>query len=113
MLLHMFLGMDRQPLKKCLHISGILSDLLDRHRIEIGREMARINECWEFIVGEAIAKNTKPAAYHKNVLIVNVDSSVWVQQLQFLKADILARMREVLGNTRVDDVKFKVGPLSL
>lgn len=105
--------MNRDPLRKCVHISGILADLLNKHRRESGREMARICELWEGIVGAAIAKNAQPVACQKRLLLVNVTSSVWIQQLQFLKGDILSRMREVCGESLVDDIKFRVGPLSL
>ena len=104
--------MKREPLKKCAHISGILAELLNKHRRESGREMARICELWADIVGVAIAKNAQPVAFQKRLLCVNVTSSVWIQQLQFLKGDILSRMREVSGDVLVDDIKFRIGPLS-
>jgi predicted nucleic acid-binding Zn ribbon protein len=104
--------MSREPLKKCAHISGILTDLLNKHRRESGREMIRICELWEDIVGTAIAKNAQPVACQKRLLTVNVTSSVWVQQLQFLKADLLSRMREVSGEALVDDIKFRIGNLT-
>lgn len=103
--------MNRQPLKKCTHISGILSDILNKHRRESGREMARICVVWEGIVGAAIATDAQPVAYQKRLLLVNVTSSVWIQQLLFLKGDILSRMREALGDVLLDDIKFKIGPL--
>ncbi|MFH0727151.1 MAG: DUF721 domain-containing protein [Pseudomonadota bacterium] len=104
--------MSREPLKKCAHISGILTDLLNQHRRQSGREMIRIREVWEEIVGAAIAKNAQPVAYQKRLLLVNVESSVWIQQLQFLKEDILTRMHEVTGEGMVDDIKFRIGSLS-
>jgi predicted nucleic acid-binding Zn ribbon protein len=104
--------MSRESLKKCAHISGILAELLNKHRRESGGEMIRIRELWEDIVGVAIAQNAQPVAYQKKLLIVNVTSSVWTQQLQFLKEDILSRMREAAGDVLVDDIKFRVGSLS-
>lgn len=104
--------MSREPLKKCAHISGILADLLNQHRRQSGREMNRILELWEDIVGAAIAKNAQPVAYQKRLLFVNVTSSVWIQQLQFLKGDILSRITEVSGEGMVDDIKFRIGSLS-
>jgi predicted nucleic acid-binding Zn ribbon protein len=104
--------MSREPLKKCAHISGILSDLLNEHRRQSGREMIRICELWEDIVGAAIANNAQPVGYQKRLILINVTSSVWIQQLQFIKGDILSRMREAAGDVLVDDIKFKVGSLS-
>jgi predicted nucleic acid-binding Zn ribbon protein len=74
--------------------------------------MNRIRELWEEIVGAGIAKNAQPVAYQKKLLLVNVTSSVWIQQLQFLKGDILSRIKEVSGEGMVDDIKFRIGSLS-
>lgn len=104
--------MNREPLKKCVHIGGILADLLHKHRRESGREMARICEVWEHVVGDAIAQNAQPVACQKRLLTVNVTSSVWIQQLQFLKGDILSRLRDASGDVLVEDIKFRVGPLT-
>lgn len=104
--------MNRKPLKKCVHIGGILADLLQQHRRESGREMARICELWEHVVGGAIAKNAQPVACQKRLLSVNVTSSVWIQQLQFLKGDILFRLRDASGDVLVDDIKFRIGPFT-
>jgi predicted nucleic acid-binding Zn ribbon protein len=94
-----------------MHISGILADLLDQHRRQSGRELIRICEVWESIVGAAIAQNAQPVACQKRLLLVNVTSSVWIQQLQFLKGDILTRLREVSGEGMVEDIKFRIGSI--
>jgi predicted nucleic acid-binding Zn ribbon protein len=58
-----------------------------------------------------IAANTRPAAFKGNLLIVNATSSSWLQQLRFLKPEILQKVNHVLGNVSVKDIKFKVGPV--
>lgn len=103
--------MIRKKTKRCVHISGILAEILKQHRTTAGRELTEVLEQWDETVGAAIAENAQPVGYRKCVLLVNVTSSVWIQQLQFLKADILSRLNDTLGNVRVDDVKFKIGPL--
>lgn len=103
--------MTRKKTKRCVHIGGILAEILKQHRRTSGRELTVILGQWDDIVGPAIAENAQPVGYRKRVLLVNVTSSVWIQQLQFLKTDILSRLNDTLGNVRVDDVKFKIGPL--
>jgi predicted nucleic acid-binding Zn ribbon protein len=45
------------------------------------------------------------------VLVVHVTNSTWLHQLGFMKADILARLNQLLGTGLVAEIKFKIGVL--
>jgi predicted nucleic acid-binding Zn ribbon protein len=45
------------------------------------------------------------------VLHVNVSSSVWVQQLQFLRDTMLEKINANLSGRKIKDIRFKIGPL--
>jgi predicted nucleic acid-binding Zn ribbon protein len=42
---------------------------------------------------------------------VNVTSSTWMHQLQFLKKDIIKQINHALGKELVEEIKFKIGPI--
>jgi len=42
---------------------------------------------------------------------VHVSSSAWLHQLQFLKAELLNKLNDNLKNERIEDIKFKIGPV--
>jgi predicted nucleic acid-binding Zn ribbon protein len=46
-----------------------------------------------------------------DVLHVNVSSSVWVQQLQFLRDTMLEKINANLSGRKIKDIRFKIGPL--
>ena len=92
-----------------VHISGILSGLLQRFRPETEQGMLRIWQVWDRIVGEDIAGNARPAAFKGSVLLVHVTSSSWLHHLRFLKKDLVTRLNDDLGQPLVSDIKFKVG----
>lgn len=102
---------QRRQNKTFTHIGGILSGALASYRRQPDNEMARVWELWDRTVGAAIAENTRPAAFRGGHLVVNVSSSIWAQQLQFLKADLIAKVNRALGKPLVTDIRFKVGPL--
>jgi len=62
-------------------------------------------------VGEAVAKNAKPAGFKGKILLVNVVSSVWIQELQYYRNDMIRKLNEALGKELVCDIKFKIGPV--
>jgi predicted nucleic acid-binding Zn ribbon protein len=43
------------------------------------------------------------------VLEVQVDTSVWCQQLQIRRLEILSALREKLGEDAPEDLRFRVG----
>jgi predicted nucleic acid-binding Zn ribbon protein len=94
-----------------VHIGSVLRDMLKKSRLETDTSLIRVWDIWQEAVGEVIAANTRPAAFKGNLLIVNATSSSWLQQLRFLKPEILQKVNHVLGNVSVKDIKFKVGPV--
>lgn len=101
--------LDRPALKKCVHISEILPGLLRAHQRKHGRELTRILKEWDAVVGDQIAAHAQPAAYRNRRLSVIVANSGWIQQLQFLKEDIIVRLNDKLGASLIGDIKFRIG----
>ena len=94
-----------------VHIGSVLRDMLKKSRLETDTSLIKVWDIWQEAVGDVIAANTRPAAFKGNLLIVNATSSSWLQQLRFLKPEILQKVNHVLGNVSVKDIKFKVGPV--
>ncbi len=90
-------------------IANVLSGLLNKFRMELGFESANISGIWKNIVGEAVCKNARPAGFKGQILLVYVSSSVWIQELQYYKKDIISRINSELGKELVSDIKFKIG----
>ena len=71
----------------------------------------KLLDSWEKAVGLAIAERTQPIGVKNRVLQVRVSSSVWMQQLQFLKGLILEKLHEQPGNHFLQDVRFFLGEI--
>lgn len=63
---------------------------------------------WEDVVGEAIAQHARPVEIRNGVLFVEVDSSVWMQELGLLRESIAARLNAHLGAALVGRVVLTV-----
>lgn len=91
-------------------VDAILSKVLARHGLERKVQQYRFVRHWESIVGKNIAGISKPEAIHGRTLVVRVVSSVWAQELSFLKNDILQRLKPFLDRSQtVNEIIFKVG----
>jgi predicted nucleic acid-binding Zn ribbon protein len=98
--------------EKFVHIGSIIDDVLKTYRREPDNELMQVWQVWDRIVGDVVSKNAKPAAVKGRILLVYVSSSTWVHQLQFLKEEIIVKLNGGLGKPLVDDLKFKIGPVS-
>ncbi len=93
------------------HISGLLDGMLKSCRRDYNEGIERIWELWEGAVGKPIADNTRPEAFRGKELLVYVNSSAWLHQLQFLKKDLIIKVNGALGAELVKEIKFKIGAL--
>ena len=74
----------------------------------------RLNEygvwpVWDEVVGKTIAANAQPEKIRNGTLFVKVTSSVWMQQLQFMKEMIAEKLNHRLNREVVKNVFFVVG----
>jgi len=96
-------------MKKPVHIGTFLHKVLFSCRGEVQNGILEIWDKWGAIVGETIARDTRPAAFKDKILIVHVSDSVWIQQLQFLKKDIIKSINDSFNKEIVNEIKFKIG----
>ncbi len=97
--------------KKFEHISSIINKILKTYRRETGEDLKNACSIWNSAVGKSVAENAQPFALKGKILLVNVTSSSWIQQLQFLKNDILTKINISAGKELVEEIKFKIGTI--
>ena len=68
---------------------------------------------WNQTVGAAIARNAQPEKIRNGTLMVKVSSPVWMQQLQFMKEMIAAKLNEQLKSSVVKNIFFVVGRIDM
>lgn len=95
--------------KDFFHIGDILNDSMKSFRREADTEMMQIWNHWNSAVGKTISENAQPAAFKGSELVVHVSSSPWIQHLQFLKKDIIAKINCAIGENMIKTIKFKIG----
>jgi len=59
---------------------------------------------WDDIVGEVLARHARPMRLRRGVLLVHVDDSLWMQELQFLKDDLRNRLNTALDRPAVREI---------
>jgi hypothetical protein len=74
-------------------------------------ETAKVFAWWSRSVPPRIVEHARPVRLTRGVLIVHVSSSVWANELHYLTDDLLTRLREHAPESRIEKIRFQVGPL--
>ena len=90
-------------------VGGVIESVLDELGLEAAAGAFRIGEAWSDCVGPEAAQHSRPVGLRAGVIEVTVDTSVWCQQLQLRRTQILDSLRERLGDDAPKDLRFRVG----
>jgi predicted nucleic acid-binding Zn ribbon protein len=99
-------------MKKPQSIHSILEKTLKDLEIDVSLKGYSIWGAWKEIVGNSVARQTQPRAIRNRILFIDVSHSTWIQQLQFLKPKLLEKLNDFLGESPIQDIRFKLGKVS-
>jgi hypothetical protein len=103
-------GMVRRARRgKLVAINDAVMAALTRAGLSDQAKHLLIFQCWEKAVGPEIAARTSPQGFGRGVLRVCARSATWQNELTFLKADIIAKINQFLGQAMVRELKVVSG----
>ena len=92
-------------------VSDLLSAVLRGTPAEKRLDEGRIWQVWEQAVGSRIASHARPSAFRDGALTLTVDSAPWMQQLTYLKQELIAKVNGELREEMVKEIYMKAGPV--
>jgi len=91
-------------------IETILPGVLGHLRLEQRLDESKIQTIWSQILDPTLVAHAQPAGFAKGTLFVNVDSSVWLNEIvRYRRHEILERLQTALGKTVVQRISFRIG----
>jgi len=96
-------------MKKPQPIRSILEKTIQSLEINVPLKTYSILGAWNEIVGESVAAHSRPRAIRNRILFIDVAHPTWMQQLQFLKPTLLEKINTFLGESLIQDIRFKLG----
>ena len=94
--------------RKLETIGGTIGKVLDSLGLSEQLAQYKAVSVWEKVAGAQTSKHTRAYSIDKGMLLVYVDSHVWIRELTFLKADIIRRLNAELGADTVKDIRFSL-----
>ncbi len=89
-------------------IGDLIARLLTERRQAPRGPQAPLFDEWGLVVGEMLAQKSWPVAVRKGVLVVQVADSVWMHELQIQKAQVLEKIRSLVGEDEIVDVRWTI-----
>ena len=89
------------------HIQIAIQSFLKKSGLNSGVEQQKALKLWGEIVGNKISKNTEPTSVKNGVLVIKTTNSVWKQELQIQKTEIIKKLNKRLKKNIIKEIRFK------
>jgi predicted nucleic acid-binding Zn ribbon protein len=94
------------------NVKSVMKDALRRLKLDRRMEAYAAWGVWNKAVGDAVARQAQPAFVRGGTLFVNCTAPAWLQQLQFMKAQMLDELNRLLGNEAIKEIRFQIGQVT-
>jgi len=102
----------RKKQKQLLHIGEVLATAFKRKKMPVHVTDQHLSHAWDNAVGSIIAANTRAHNIKNGTLFVKVSTSTWMQQLQFMKREIMDKVNAALEKQSIKNIHFSIGDIS-
>jgi hypothetical protein len=93
-------------------LGDLLSELYAARGLGRVQATSELEEAWSEAVGDAGRDETRVAGLRQGVLTINVGHPALLEELAaFRKPALLASLRTALPDLRLQDLRFRVGPI--
>ena len=99
-------------MRRAAKAGDLLAGLLAGWGLDERLQQYRALVVWDEVVGPQIAARTRPEKIRDGVLEVCVDQPTWMQQLQLLKPQLLAKLNAQLGDSPLREIYLKRGKVT-
>ena len=108
-------GIDLRPLERIRErpakaASEVMPGILTTLRMDKRQGEAEIARVWRHLIDPVITAHALPVGLHKGTLFVNVDSSVWLDEIvRYRRKEILNRLQYSFGRELIQRISFRIG----
>lgn len=89
-------------------LGELLSNLISRRGYAQQQTNEEIGQAWNEIVGQSLSQNSRIGRVRRGVLEILVSNSVALQELQFEKTLFLRRLKGLLPQHEIRDLRFRI-----
>ena len=88
-------------------LGDVLKEFIQANKLQTGLDKVSVQEAWHSVMGEAISKYTSSVKLEREVLHVNLTSSVLREELSYGKDKIIRLLNEELGKDLIQKLVLR------
>jgi len=89
-------------------VGSLCSPFIRELGIQDAVRLAAVKRDWDTIFSQPLSNHMSPCTLSHGEILLNVDSPVWLQELQYCKKEILGKLRSY----GIRSIRFKIGRVS-
>lgn len=94
--------------KASARVGEILPRVLELMGLDDKFEEARLIQGWAEVVGPVIANKSRPRVLRDGILFIEVENSVWMQELWFHQRQIIERLKKEFPKVEVKGIRLEI-----
>jgi predicted nucleic acid-binding Zn ribbon protein len=94
--------------KSSARIGDILPRVLEIMGLNDRFEEAKLMREWAAVVGPVVAKKSRPRMLRDGILYIEVENSVWMQELWFHQKQIIERIKKEYPKVDVKGIRLEI-----
>ena len=94
--------------KASARVGEILPRVLELMGLDDKFEEARLIQGWAEVVGPVIAQRSRPRVLRDGILFIEVENSVWMQELWFHQRQIIERLKKEFPKVEVKGIRLEI-----
>jgi predicted nucleic acid-binding Zn ribbon protein len=94
--------------KATARVGEILPRVLELMGLDDRFEEARLIQGWAEVVGPVIANKSRPRVLRDGILFIEVENSVWMQELWFRQRQIIECLKKEFPKVEVKGIRLEI-----
>ncbi len=94
--------------KSSARVGDILPRVLELLGLDNRFEEVKLMRGWAEVVGAVIAQKSRPRMLKDGILIIEVENSVWMQELWFHQKQIIERIKKEYPKVEVKGIRLEI-----
>ena len=94
--------------KSSARVGEILPRVLELLGLDNRFEEVRLMQGWAEVVGPVVAKKSRPRMLKNGILFIEVENSVWMQELWFHQKQIIERIQKEYPKVEIKGIRLEI-----
>jgi len=94
--------------KSSARVGEILPRVLELMGLDNRFEEVKLMQGWAEVVGPVVAKKSRPRMLKNGILFIEVENSVWMQELWFHQKQIIERIRKQYPKVEIKGIRLEI-----